>query len=234
MILIPEKERLIIEQVLMNEVPLPPDWDGDIYNEKIPFTKRIAYAKERAKRLGSGSARVAFVIPYEGRETVLKIAKNKKGMAQNELEASILGDRFVGEITIPMIDYDESSSSPTWIHTEKAEKASEEKLCQIMKIPNLWWLVKASNTQTGNGSRYQRFGSVAAAHAAYFEELPNATEEDYEHALKYVQEIGELVSNFGILSDDFSHADNWGIWKGKPVVIDVGFDEAIRDQYYSR
>ena len=65
----------------------------------------LEYCKERAKRLGQGSSRVAFEIEYEGRPTILKIAKNSKGILQNEKEVNILEDNFFEHI-IPMIDYD--------------------------------------------------------------------------------------------------------------------------------
>jgi len=37
-----------------------------------------------AKRLGGGSSRVAFLIDYQGRKTILKVAKNNKGLAQSQ------------------------------------------------------------------------------------------------------------------------------------------------------
>ena len=109
------------------EAPLPDDWDKDIYNDRIPFNKRVQYAKDRAAKIGTGSSRIAFKIPYQGRDTVLKIAKNKKGMAQNEHEVQALSDYYLNKIgiTIPMIDYDEQSATPTWIHVEMARKATK-------------------------------------------------------------------------------------------------------------
>ena len=65
------------------EAPLPPDWDKEQLNLRQTFKNRIKYAVSKAQRIGSGSSRVAFIIPYEGRNTVLKVAKNLKGLAQN-------------------------------------------------------------------------------------------------------------------------------------------------------
>lgn len=62
---------------------LPDDWDESKFGHDKVFYKRVQYAKLKAKQIGSGTSRVAFIIPDQGRNTVLKVAKNKKGMAQN-------------------------------------------------------------------------------------------------------------------------------------------------------
>ena len=90
------------------ETPLPDDLYDAVFNPNVPFIKRVRYAKERAKRLGAGSSRVAFLTPYQGRNTVLKVAKNGKGIVQNEEELTLLEDWYLNKlgITIPLIDYD--------------------------------------------------------------------------------------------------------------------------------
>jgi hypothetical protein len=47
------------------------------------------------------------VIDYKGRPTVLKIALNAKGIAQNEVESSLLNDGYLRSlgILIPIIDH---------------------------------------------------------------------------------------------------------------------------------
>ena len=93
----------------LTEAPLPDDWDKNVYSPNNSFAKQVKYAKERAQKVGSGSSRVAFKIEYQGRPTVLKIAKNRIGLAQNEQESQALRDYYLEDITIPMIDYDEAS-----------------------------------------------------------------------------------------------------------------------------
>lgn len=80
-----------------------------------------------AKRLGSGSPRIVFEIPYQGRRTSLKIAKSNKGMVQNEEEAIFCDDWFLKKLgtIVPCIDYDQKNSKPTWLHMEYAAKAKE-------------------------------------------------------------------------------------------------------------
>lgn len=119
----------------IDEMALPSDWDPTAFGHDKTFKSRLDYAKERAQRIGGGSSRVAFIIPDQGRETVLKVAKNTKGLAQNEAELDILNDGYVGklDIVIPLVDYDKENPQPTWIQTELAQKASDMKLSKIMR-----------------------------------------------------------------------------------------------------
>ena len=48
------------------------------------FSGKMKYANERLTRIGSGTGRVVYDIDGE---KVLKLAKNPKGIAQNEAEA---------------------------------------------------------------------------------------------------------------------------------------------------
>ena len=119
------------------EAPLPDDWDKGVFKSRSPFSKQLKYALERANEVGRGSARVAFEIPYQGRKTVLKIALNRKGLAQNEEEVRILSDKNIQKLglTIPMIDYDEENTQPKWIHVEYGEEVNDTKLEQYFSIP---------------------------------------------------------------------------------------------------
>lgn len=202
-----------IEELLL-EAPLPDDWDSAIYDPRVPFTQRVAYAKERAEQVGRGSSRVAFKIPYKGRDTVLKIATNRKGMVQNREEARLLEDWLVKNtgITIPMIDYDERSSTPTWIHTEFARKITKGQLRRFFGA-DIEDICRYLDYQTGR----MRWGRV---------ELP---EEVFEN--EHFQSLSDLVYNFGLPAGDFSRPANWGLYRGAPVIIDVGYTDTTAELY---
>ena len=224
-------ENKLGEEVL-DEMPLPADWDPQQYKQQTStFKSRLAYALERAKKLGTGSSRVATVIEYQGRPTVLKIAKNAKGLAQNSVEADILGDGYASQlgILIPLIDYDEQNREPSWIHTEMATKASEKQLCNMMKCDNLHLLVNMAYAITGK-KRY------VGTYQSYIDHMQQAgkSEQDIETMSEYANTLADLNSNFDIELADFARAANWGIYQGKPVIIDAGFNSNVLSQYYSR
>ena len=212
----------------INEAPLPPDWDQTQFQQGTTFKSRLAYALERAKKIGTGSSRVAMTIEYEGRPTVLKIAKNAKGLAQNQVEASLLDDGYARQlgILIPIIDYDEKNPQPLWVHTELAQKATEKQLCNLMKCNSLAMLIYSANAYSGKfpGTSWQDIVEVLPA---------SMSESDREIFEEYASVLADLSMSLDVVLGDLVRPANWGIYKGKPVIIDVGLNTEVLDQYYS-
>lgn len=206
------------------EMPLPADWDKDKMGTRNSFASKIRYAKERAQQIGTGSSRVAFVIPYKGRNTVLKVAKNSKGLHQNEYEADKLGDWYLKDlgITIPMIDYDEEDDQPSWIHTEFAFKA------------------KPSDFMKAFGMSVEKL--IIAAELMAGKRQPSSNEREWmNNTLNDMMEDNELFSgfvnligNYDIPIMDFSRLANWGIYNGYPVIIDLGLSNDIWANLYQK
>ena len=140
----------------INEVPLPPDWDPEKLNLRQTYKDRLKYALDRAKRLGGGSSRVAMTIEYEGRPTVLKVAKNAKGLAQNEAEIEILEDGYSGKlpIVIPLIDYDKANKRPVWLQTELAKKVRAPTLMKLLHTPSMWMFTNKVRNIVGEQGRF--------------------------------------------------------------------------------
>lgn len=218
-----------ISEEIIDEMPLPADWDpSSMRQQATTFKSRLAYALERAKKLGTGSSRVATVIEYEGRPTVLKIAKNQKGLAQNSVEADILSDGYASQIgiLIPIIDYDEQNREPSWVHTELAQKANEKQICYLMKCDSLMQMVRFANTIAG---KYR--GQTAQS---FIENMINdgKRDEDIEVMTEYANKLADLANSFDVELADFARPANWGIYQGHPVVVDVGFNSNVMNQYY--
>jgi hypothetical protein len=219
------------KEEVLDEMPLPVDWDPQqMRQQSTSFKSRLAYALERAKKLGVGSSRVATTIEYQGRPTVLKIAKNAKGLAQNSVEADILSDGYASQlgILIPIIDYDEQNREPTWIHTEMAQKVNEKQLCQLMKCDNLHQLINMAYSIQGRKiyGNYESFANHLRQ--------KGKSEQDIDTMTEYANTLADLNSNFDVELGDFGRAANWGLYNGKPVIIDVGFNSNVLNQYYKR
>lgn len=222
-----------LNESIVDEMALPTDWDPAAFGHDKSFKSRLQYALERAPRLGGGSSRVAFIIPDQGRETVLKIAKNRKGMAQNQAEVDILTDGYLGrlDIVIPMIDYDQQNPQPTWLQTEKANKVSDAKLRKLLHCDKTWmgmmYFTNAVRCMTGDCSLFQP--DLPAIKERML--LAGQTEQDWDTFIEYVNEVATLVSSSGLLADDLVTASNWGEYKGRPVIIDLGYTEAVKPLY---
>jgi len=212
----------------INEAPLPPDWDPAQFQQDTTFKSRLAYALERAKKIGAGSSRVAMIIDYEGRQTVLKVAKNQKGLAQNNVESSILNDNYATSlgILIPIIDYDTKHVEPLWVQTELAQPASEKQLCQLMGCKRLYDLIELADAIAGKSRR--------APHQTIVNRMLQRgyTEEQIDQLTEYAESIADLSANFNVETVDLSRKANWGLYRGKPVIIDVGFNSDVLQQYY--
>lgn len=205
------------------EAPLPEDWDKDIFNPNVSFRKRVEYAKQKAQQIGSGSSRVVFNIPYQGRETALKVAKNRKGMAQNEFEEEVLTDSLARGIVVPIIDADDNTP-PTWIHTEKADKLKNSDIKSITGY-DFETLIRAANKISG------RERNVLGVDQETIEQIEDEifNNQDFEWLAEYMKFIGTFSH---VPVGDFQRINNWGLWRGQPVVVDVGLSDDILINHY--
>jgi hypothetical protein len=220
-----------VDEEVLDEMPLPADWDPQQMRQQgTSFKSRLAYALERAKKLGVGSSRVATTIEYQGRPTVLKIAKNAKGLAQNSVEADILSDGYASQlgILIPIIDYDEQNREPSWVHTEMAQKATEKQLANLMGVDSLNDIVQLANAIAGKTKMLTFQGQID------YMRKSGKTDQQIDTATDYANTLADLANSFDVELGDFVRKANWGLYNGKPVIIDVGFNSNVLKQYYSR
>lgn len=222
MIRIPKKilkEKLSFKQFLLKESPLPDDWDKDQFTDKTSFKKQLKYALERAQKMGAGSSRVAFKINYQGRPTILKIAKNRKGLAQNAQEVNILNDGYLSklDIMIPMIDYDDRSNNSRWIHVEFANKAKESDF------------IKECGVSLNDLVDYCEYKAKGTTGSRFIDRIKSKIDEESD----LVQNLMTFIGSLDVPTGDYRRLSNWGVYNGKLVIIDVGLSQDILDNYYS-
>src|SRR5699024_150350 len=110
-------------------------------------------------------------------------------------------------ITIPLIDYDEENGDDiTWIHVEKADKITKRQLDQAFGA-DIVDVVRFIGTNA-----IPRSGTFSGS-------LPD---EVFDNEL--YGELETLIADYQIKGYmDFARPANWGMYKGEPVIIDVGF-----------
>lgn len=182
------------------------------------FNARLKYCTQHLGRhIGKGSSRITFQMDDE---KVLKLAWNKKGVAQNEEEERAFGDDIFPKVY-------ESDRYSNWLVSEFVlpAKAQDYKHCFGLTFDEFVGFLHASG-------RY-RFGR------RYWNEME---EEDWVHLLETNEDLAafdEYIGNYGhVVIGDMCRMCNYGLTKRNGqahiVLLDSGFTEDVWNNYYKR
>lgn len=184
------------------------------------YAQKMVYAKYHLGRpIGTGSSRVVYRVDDT---KVLKLAKNRKGIAQNEAEINWYGDTYYDDIIAQVIDFDHESSY--WTEMEIAFKVKETDFLRL-------WGIKLKEMELYLRNReFENKGRKALYHI----------DKELVHKLDENDNVQHLVS-FMFDSDgkagDITKLNSWGKVK-RPygetlVLIDFGLTDEIYKSYYS-
>jgi hypothetical protein len=192
---------------------LPPDSD-DLKTilsniEKLEtYNARKKYAEQNLKHLSSGSARIVYLTPTK---TIVKLAKNDKGIAQNKAEANPkMKSKYLNEILGCAKNY-------SWCETHYLEKITEKDFEEMTGI---------KFNDFGDAIRY---GLKDVSGNSDKEKPENFDEVSKSDIYKELKDIGE---KFKLLPGDMARISSWGTKDGKPVLIDAGLTRDIFDEFY--
>lgn len=200
-------------------------FNTDDFAQINSFAKRIAYCRERlGQHIGNGSSRTVYAIDDN---KVLKIAKNRKGVAQNEAEYNS-SNGYMGYLFPKVYEYDKNNLQ--WIVCERARKVKVADIKRICGVAYKQFCNYCLNFEREyNPARY------------IFYSLPKLTEQDYEiiennetldSFYDYISNcqpysVRELIDlrNLGIVN----RADGEEL-----VIVDNGFNENVAELYKRR
>ena len=209
---------------LLNEMAYPVSFNMNIFKNLTSFKARIQYCQTHLQRLSSGSSRIVYKIDDE---KVLKLAKNRKGIAQNECEASDYYKKSIGCFA-KVYEYDNNF---LWVEMQLAKKAKISDFKRLLGVDFNTvcdWIKECKN-------RYTRFNlhisenSKEIFESEWFEEqLENYSLFTYleEYISNYQPEtIGDLmrISSWGIVKDNGEESI---------VIIDFGLDDNVWNDFY--
>lgn len=191
------------------------------------FAGRLKYCKQMlGPSFGSGSSRIIFEIDDE---KVLKLAKNKKGVAQNEFEEQT--SRY-GSMVVHVFDCDDNYM---WLVEENCVPAKEEDFERLIGLPFETYcdLIRFYyNRYCRNGRQTYLFTMTTDEADALVDRLYN--EDDYG----FVPRIFNLMGDYQLPFGDLTRISTYGMVMrdGSPelVVIDSGLSEEILNTYYRR
>lgn len=219
-------ENIIFEELSKYYTDLSEDFPASFNKEEFArlrsFAERIRYCTEHLSKIAAGSGRVVFLVDDK---SVLKLAKNPKGIAQNLQEAQIGGDNYFKGIVAEVFDYDQDDK---WIISEHAKKLTPTRFKQLtsmdIKTAGDYLMMRESENTPIN----RRFRSY------------NFSQEQLEilHNNQFLADIVEVMFNFNIKAGDFTRLSSYGEvnreGQAMVVLVDYGLSDEVYNTHYAR
>jgi hypothetical protein len=195
------------------------------------YNGKIKYCQERLQRISSGSSRIVYKIDDE---KVLKLAKNQKGLAQNEVEGGYKDDSLRPDILAQTYDADENGY---WVEMELATKMKDSDFKRTLgypfefieyfidKIEGEWNSVK--NRYRSSVPNFEKW--MELFYDEVYDKFPN---------WEWFNQLAEYIRNFQPPTGDLQKLNSWGLVKRNgrevPIIIDFGITDEVMSTHYSR
>lgn len=183
------------------------------------YAGRMAYATQHLPKIGVGSGRIVFDIDGE---KVLKLAKNQKGVAQNETES---GAGYYRDTQHIVTEIFESADNNTWLISEKAKKVNEKRIKELTGIPSLndlFYFLRNYEEQS-KGKR------------EIFPQEPEMEEFFWEN--EFAQDLSNFLANYAQSAGDMGRPSTYGevLRDSQPTIVltDYGINDDVIDTHYN-
>lgn len=208
-----KKVREIIEEILGEDYP--ESFSFQQLEDINSYAGKLRYAESHLQKLASGSARVVYKVDDT---KVLKMAKNKKGLAQNEVEAQGYLQNY--DIVAQVFETDHNDY---WIEMEYARKVSKADFKRITGV---------SIEELGNYLRHLRFQNKRSFFGYHIDPEVKQRMEDSE----FVDDLMHFVNDNDMETGDMGRLSTWGkvVRDGEEriVLIDYGLTNSVYKDYY--
>lgn len=206
----------IVESLLDEDYPLT--FNMEHFKTLRSFKERIQYCEANLQRISSGSSRIVYKIDNE---KVLKLAKNQKGLAQNEVEITYGGYYDLDDVVAKLFDSDEKN---LWTEMELARRLTVGDFKRIVGFNFKDFQIAVGNHGFNvSGKGFKR------------EFNKQLDEQMWENPWTY--EIFNFIGNYGVPVGDLQRLNSYGIVKrdGQDhiVIIDYGLTNDVYTSYYS-
>lgn len=190
------------------------------------FKGRLEYCRQRlGSSIGSGSSRICFNI---GNGHILKLAKNKKGLAQNEFEEE------TSRMSSAVVDVYDAADNYTWVVEELCKPAKEGDFERILGIP----FITFCDLVRYQYNAYVRRGNEAYLFSMTEKEAQSLLDQIYANDNEaFIIELLNLMCDYQLPCGDLLRVSSYGIVKrdgGEDIVLlDSGLSQEIKDMYYN-
>jgi mRNA-degrading endonuclease RelE of RelBE toxin-antitoxin system len=198
----------------------PSSFNMEEFKQLKSFNQRIQYCEQNLQRISSGSSRIVYRIDDE---KVLKLAKNKKGLAQNEAEVDFGTEFYLENIVAKIFEYDENG---LWVEMELARKVTESDFKRITGY-NFKDFAAAINNYHHSRTNFRNGYKMDVD--------PEIVAEMWED--EFVYEIFQYLGNYKVPVGDLTRLSTYGIVKrdgqDMVVLIDYGLTNEVYKTHYS-
>lgn len=205
----------IVDEALLGE-DYPDTFNIDDLTKQTSYAAKKRYVEQHLKRIGSGSARIVYLVDNS---KVLKLAKNDKGIAQNQVESQGYFQNEYADVITKLFntDYDDY-----WIEMELAKKLTPKRFKELTGL---------------DFDTYGRMLRYILDNIAYgLHPSQGVIDWYYEH--EFAGEIIQMAEDSSMPSGDLTRINSYGevIRNGKPavVLVDYGLDSNVHSDYYKK
>lgn len=172
------------------------------------YNSRKEYAEKNLKHLSSGSSRIVYLTPEK---TILKLAKNDKGIAQNKAESNPkMKSKYLNEVI-------SSAKDNSWMETHYLDKITVKDFEEMTDL---------KFEDFGDAIRYA-LKSVSGN--TDIKKPKNFDEVEKSEIYKEVKKVG---AEFKLMPGDLARISSWGTKDGRPVLIDAGLTKDVFADFY--
>lgn len=172
------------------------------------YNARKKYAEKNLKHLSSGSSRIVYLSPDK---TIIKLAKNDKGIAQNKAESNPkMKSKFLNKIL-------KHAKNHAWLETHYLDKITTKDFEEMTGL---------DFDDFGEAIRY----GLKNVSGNKDREKP----EDFDKIEKseIYKELKDVGEEFKLMPGDLARISSWGKKDGNPVLIDAGLTKDVFEEFY--
>jgi len=195
----------------------PTTFDMAHFKSLNKFSERVRYCDLHLKKISSGSARIVYMVDDT---KVIKLAKNKKGLAQCETEIQWGNERYHSSILAKTLDFHEDN---LWVEMELARKVKKSDFKRLEGFDFGEYGRYLTNFYQENNGRRAIFG-VDPKEEAILDES------------EFVNSVKDFMQNTDSPAGDLARLNSYGIvtreGSDSIVIIDFGLTGEVYSTYY--
>jgi hypothetical protein len=173
------------------------------------YTARKDYAEKNLEHLSSGSSRIVYLTP---KKTIIKMAKNDRGLAQNRAEenASKVDSKYLNKVL-------SRAPNDAWIEVSYLQKITEKDFKNMTDID------------------FKDFGeAIRFSLKKISGNIDTEKPENYSKVsgTSFFKEIEMIGKKLDLMPGDIARISSFGKKDNHPVLLDVGLTSTVFAEFY--